>query len=148
MIDWLNFTPWTALAGGILIGTGAAALLLFNGRIAGISGITGGLLNPLFTKRLDHSHAWRFAFIVGLLTAPVLWQFFSNLPSINIEADYPTLALAGFIVGLSTRYGAGCTSGHGVCGVSRLSLRSIIATLLFMLSGGLTVYAIRHFVAA
>lgn len=144
MIDWTNFTPWTALTGGILIGTGAALLLLFNGRIAGISGITGGLLKSAFTQKLGNDSHWRVAFILGLVAAPVIWQLFSTLPPIIIEADYITLAIAGFVVGISTRYGAGCTSGHGVCGISRLSFRSIIATLLFMLSGGLTVYFIRH----
>lgn len=147
MIDWINFTPWTALGGGILIGTGAAILLLFNGRIAGISGITGGLLKSAFTQQFSHDRNWRIAFIIGLMAAPVLWQLFSALPVMVIEANYFTLAIAGFIVGISTRYGAGCTSGHGVCGIARLSFRSIIATLLFMLSGVLTVYITRHLLA-
>jgi uncharacterized protein len=147
MIDWINFTPWTGLAGGILIGTGAAILLLFNGRIAGISGIMGGLLKNTFSQQLNQDSHWRMAFFAGLVAAPIVWQSFSALPAIVIEADYITLAIAGFVVGISTRYGAGCTSGHGVCGISRLSVRSIIATILFMLSGGLTVYVIRHLIS-
>lgn len=153
MIDWINFTPYSALAGGILIGIGVAILILFNGRVAGISGIIGDVVSGLHKNAVlkdtkannakDDSR-WRTTFIIGLILAPLLWQLFTTLPAIVIEADYVTLAIAGFVVGMSTRYGAGCTSGHGVCGISRLSLRAIVATLAFMFSGALTVYVLRH----
>ncbi|MEP3855921.1 MAG: YeeE/YedE family protein [Porticoccus sp.] len=138
-IDWQAFTPWTSLLGGALIGLAAAAFVLLNGRIAGISGIVGGLLTP---KKGDTG--WRMAFMGGMITAPLLWLLVSSLPVIRIDASYPVLVVAGLVVGISTRFGAGCTSGHGVCGISRLSLRSLIATAAFMLSGFLTVFIIRH----
>jgi uncharacterized membrane protein YedE/YeeE len=143
LIDWNNFTPWTALAGGALIGIASAMFVLFNGRIAGITGIMGGLLKP---KSGDIG--WRLAFIVGLIIAPVIWQLFTSLPAMQIDASNTLLVLAGLIVGISTRYGSGCTSGHGVCGISRLSPRSIIATLAFMFTGFLTVYIVRHVLGA
>ena len=139
LIDWQNFTPWASLAGGALIGLAAALLLLCNGRIAGVSGIVGGLIKP----RL-HDASWRIAFVGGLMVAPLIWQLFSQLPSIQIDADYGLLVIAGLLVGIGTRYGAGCTSGHGVCGISRLSPRAIIATLSFMAAGFVTVYVVRH----
>ncbi|WP_375170021.1 YeeE/YedE family protein [Marinobacter sp.] len=138
-IAWTEFTPWTALIGGSLIGLAAAGLLLLNGRIAGISGILAGCLRPVRGDTL-----WRLAFLVGLMATPALWLLFSTLPPIQIDADYPTLVLAGLLVGLGTRYGSGCTSGHGVCGLSRLSPRSLAATLTFMAAGFTTVYLIRH----
>ncbi len=138
-LDWQAFTPWTSLAGGILIGLSAALLLLLNGRIAGISGILGGLLRPQ-----QGEWPWRLLFIGGLVAAPWLWQLVARLPAITIDASYPVLIVAGLLVGVSTRYGAGCTSGHGVCGLSRLSLRSLVATLAFMGGGFVTVYIIRH----
>ena len=141
MIDWNAFTPWSALAGGVLIGLAAALLVLLNGRIAGISGIVGGLLAP---KRGDVG--WRLAFVAGLVLAPALWMAVAVLPPIRIEAGYPLLIVAGLVVGFSTRYGTGCTSGHGVCGISRLSPRSIVATLAFMSTGFLTVFVVRHVV--
>lgn len=137
-IDWNAFTPLTALAGGIMIGLAASLLLLLNGRIAGISGILGGLL-----PRSAES-GWRLAFALGLLLAPALWLLFSGLPPIHIEAGYPVLIGAGLLVGIGTRYAAGCTSGHGVCGLSRLSPRSLAATLVFMGAGFATVYLVRH----
>lgn len=139
LIDWNNFTPWSALAGGALIGLASALFVLFNGRIAGITGIMGGLLKP---KAGDIG--WRLAFIIGLMIAPIVWQFFLPLPAIHIEASDTLLAIAGLMVGISTRYGSGCTSGHGVCGISRLSPRSIVATLAFMGTGFVTVYIVRH----
>jgi uncharacterized protein len=142
-IDWASFTPWAALGGGALIGLSAAMFILLNGRIAGISGIVGGLLKPQ-----SGDIAWRVLFVAGMLLAPTFWILFAQMPAINIDADYPLLIAAGLLVGLSTRYGAGCTSGHGVCGISRLSPRSIVATLAFMATGFLTVYIIRHLFGA
>ena len=141
MIDWTAFTPGSALAGGVLIGLAAALLVLLNGRIAGISGIVGGLLTP---KPGDIG--WRLAFVAGLVLAPVLWLAVAALPPIQIEAGYPLLIVAGLVVGFSTRYGTGCTSGHGVCGISRLSPRSIVATLIFMTAGFITVFIMRHLI--
>lgn len=138
-IDWSAFTPWSALAGGVLIGVAAGMFVLFNGRIAGISGILGGLLKPV---RGDA--AWRVAFIGGLLIAPLSHALIAALPKPQIDAGYGTLVLAGLLVGIGTRYGSGCTSGHGVCGLSRLSPRSLVATLAFMTAGFATVFVIRH----
>lgn len=140
-IDWLSFSPWSALIGGAIIGLGTAILLLVNGRIAGVSGIIGGLLRPNFAEV-----PWRLAFIVGLIIAPSLYGAFEYLPDIVIRADYSTLIVAGLLVGVGTRYGAGCTSGHGVCGLSRLSLRSLIATIAFMAAGFATVFVVRHLI--
>lgn len=139
IIDWNNFTPWTALAGGAIIGISAALFILLNGRIAGITGIIGGLFNP---EKGDL--AWRIAFTLGLIIAPIVWLLFDKLPEINIDADYELLIIAGLIVGYGARLGSGCTSGHGVCGISRLSPRSIIATLAFMGTGFFTVFVARH----
>lgn len=140
-IDWASFTPGSAAIGGALIGCAAAMLLLLNGRVAGISGIIGGLFRP---KREDVS--WRVAFIAGLVVAPAIYGIATRLPDIRIDASLPTLALAGFLVGIGTRYGSGCTSGHGICGTSRLSPRSIVATLCFMAAGFATVFVVRHLV--
>ncbi|MBU2955731.1 YeeE/YedE family protein [Marinobacter sp. F3R08] len=138
-IAWNDFTPWSALLGGILVGIAAASFLLLNGRIAGISGILGGLLAPAKGDVI-----WRLAFLGGLICAPALWLLATDLPAIEINAGYPALIIAGVLVGIGTRYGSGCTSGHGVCGLSRLSLRSLMATLSFMGAGFATVYVIRH----
>ncbi|MDO9365905.1 MAG: YeeE/YedE thiosulfate transporter family protein [Methylotenera sp.] len=143
IIDWNNFTPWSALAGGALIGISASLFILLNGRIAGITGIIGGLFRPV-----AHDAGWRIAFTLGLIAAPLVWLLFSQLPEITIDAGYELLVIAGLIVGFSARYGSGCTSGHGVCGISRLSPRSIIATLAFMGTGFLTVYIMRHLLGA
>lgn len=138
-IDWVNFTPQTALAGGVLIGLSAAAFILFNGRIAGISGILGGLLRPL-----KGDIGWRAAFLAGLLAAPVVYGLVTTLPEVTVDAGNGTLLAAGLLVGVGTRYGGGCTSGHGVCGISRMSPRSLLATAAFMFSGFVTVYIARH----
>ncbi|CDS53367.1 Probable transmembrane protein [Polaromonas sp. CG9_12] len=138
-IDWSHFTPWPALAGGALIGLAAALFLLLNGRIAGISGVLGGLLKP---ARGDI--AWRAAFILGLVGAPLVYGLFAGLPVPQIDADYAALIAAGLLVGVGTRYGSGCTSGHGVCGVARLSPRSGVATACFMAAGFASVFVIRH----
>lgn len=142
-IDWAAFTPWSAVIGGAIIGVAVALLVLANGRIAGISGIAGGLLRPS-----TGDVAWRVSFVVGLVAAPAAYAIVATLPPINVEASYPTLVLAGLLVGVGTRYGAGCTSGHAVCGVSRLSPRSIVATLAFMAAGFLTVFVVRHLLGA
>lgn len=138
-IDWAAFTPWAALAGGIIIGIASVLLALANGRIAGISGIVGGLLRPAFPDA-----AWRIAFLAGLIAAPLLYTAYAALPEIIVVAGYPTLIVAGLVVGIGTRYGAGCTSGHGVCGLSRLSPRSLAATFAFMAAGFATVFVVRH----
>jgi uncharacterized protein len=138
-IDWNAFTPWASLAGGVLIGIAVAMLVLLNGRVAGISGIVGGLLRP---ARGDT--AWRVAFVLGLLSAPLAYALFAPWPAPRIDASFALLVLAGLLVGIGTRYGGGCTSGHGVCGVSRLSPRSLVATLAFMAAGFATVFVARH----
>ena len=138
-IDWNHFTPWSALAGGGLIGISVALLILLNGRIAGITGIIGGLFKPI-----KGDVAWRIAFTFGLIIAPIIWLLFGKLPEITIDANYGLLVVAGLIVGFGARLGSGCTSGHGVCGISRLSPRSIVATLAFMGTGFLTVFIARH----
>jgi hypothetical protein len=141
-IDWNHFTPLSSLAGGVLIGVAAALLALCNGRIAGISGIVGGLLRP---HRGDVK--WRAAFVIGLILAPLLYRVLAPLPEIRIEAGTGLIILAGLLVGVGTRYGAGCTSGHGICGLSRRSPRSIVATLSFMAAGFATVFVMRHLLA-
>ena len=141
MIDWARFTPWTSLAGGLLIGTAAAMFLLLNGRVAGISGILGGLLRPS-----TGDIGWRVAFLLGLLAAPLLYQLAAPLPAVQIDADTAVLVAAGLLVGIGTRYGSGCTSGHGVCGLSRLSPRSMVATAAFMAAGFVTVFIVRHLI--
>lgn len=142
-IDWNAFTPWTSLAGGVLIGLATAIFLLFNGRIAGISGVLGGLLRP----KAD-GLGWRLAFLAGLIGAPLAYALVAAVPQPRIDAGWATIVAAGLLVGVGTRYGAGCTSGHGVCGLSRLSPRSLVATLAFMAAGFATVYVVRHWLAA
>jgi len=139
LIDTSHFTPISAFIGGLIIGTSAVLFILLNGRIAGISGIVGGLLKPI-----KHDVLWRVVFIVGMLMAPLVYSLFAPLPNIQVDANYPLLVLAGLLVGFGTRYGSGCTSGHGICGISRLSPRSIIATCSFMASGIITVFLMRH----
>lgn len=141
-IDWNHFTPWASLTGGVLIGIAAAMLVLLNGRVAGISGILGGVLVP---RRADI--AWRVAFVAGLLAAPWVYLLFAPAVAPRIDAGFGTLIVAGLLVGLGTRYGSGCTSGHGVCGLSRLSPRSLAATGTFMAAGFATVYVARHLFA-
>lgn len=138
-IDWQHFTPYSALVGGAIIGGAVALLLLFNGRIAGISGITGGVLSAAGQER-----GWRAAFIGGLLLSPWLYAAAAALPSGEIVVGNGGLAAAGLLVGLGTRLGSGCTSGHGVCGVARLAPRSLAATAVFMLLGFMTVWLMRH----
>ncbi len=141
-IDWTNFTPGLSLLGGVLIGIASALFILANGRIAGISGILGGLLRP---RRGDI--VWRLAFLLGLIVAPVVLFAFMPPVAVTIDADSGVLIAAGLLVGIGTRYGAGCTSGHGVCGLSRLSPRSLVATLAFMGAGMAIVFVMRHLLA-
>jgi uncharacterized membrane protein YedE/YeeE len=138
-IDWNAFTPYASLAGGVLIGLAAAMFVLLNGRIAGISGIVGGLLEPV-----KGDISWRVAFVLGLVASPLLYALFASVPTPRIDAGWATLVLAGLLVGVGTRYGSGCTSGHGVCGLSRLSPRSLAATATFMGAGFVPVFVIRH----
>jgi hypothetical protein len=138
-IDWGNFTPWTALAGGVLIGAAASLFVLLNGRIAGISGLLASLLD-----RGAEGRGEKLIFLLGVLLAPLLWMLFGALPVMEFQSGWIGLVVAGLLVGIGTRYGAGCTSGHGVCGISRLSPRSIVATLMFMAAGFVTVFVLRH----
>lgn len=141
-IDWTHFTPWMSLAGGVLLGVASALLILLNGRVLGISGIVGGVLSP---KGGDVR--WRIAFLLGLAAAPLAFGLLAPegfIQAPRVEAGYGLLAVAGLLVGWGTRYGSGCTSGHGVCGLSRLSPRSMIATATFMAAGFLTVYVAHH----
>ena len=142
LIDWTHFTPWAALAGGILLGLASAFFVLLNGRILGISGIVGGLLRP----RADDM-GWRLAFVLGMLVAPGLYWLVVGPTQPRIDANWGMVVIAGLLVGVGTRYGSGCTSGHGVCGLSRMSPRSLVATLAFMGAGFVTVFLIRHALA-
>jgi uncharacterized membrane protein YedE/YeeE len=141
-IDWLHFTPMSALIGGVFLGIASAVLFLSSGRILGISGILKGLVSPN-----ANDTTWRLRFLLGLLLAPPVAKLFFSpewLSSPKIEANFATIVLAGVLVGLGTRLGSGCTSGHGICGLGRLSARSFVATLCFMSSGFATVYVLRH----
>jgi hypothetical protein len=138
-LDTLHFTPGMSLLGGLLIGTASALFILANGRIAGISGILGGLL-----RLTSGDVMWRLAFLLGLIVAPAVLAVFVAPVIPTIDAGPTTLIIAGLLVGIGTRYGGGCTSGHGICGLSRLSPRSLIATLAFMGSGMVIVFAMRH----
>ena len=143
LIDWNAFTPLSAAIGGVLIGAAAVMFALLNGRIAGISGIVSGVVHGKPGDR-----AWRLAFVAGLVGAPLLYGLATTVPPLRVDAGFPTLIIAGLLVGIGTRYGAGCTSGHGVCGLSRLSPRALMATLSFMCAGFLTVFVMRHLLNA
>jgi uncharacterized membrane protein YedE/YeeE len=141
-IDWIHFSPWSSLMGGILLGITAGALFLNSGRILGITGILEGLLAP---KSDDSS--WRLVFLLGMFAAPLaakllLPEGLLHVP--RIDASWAMVIAAGLLVGFGTRWGAGCTSGHGICGLSRLSVRSLVATLSFMGTGFVTVFVVRH----
>ncbi|MPV59025.1 YeeE/YedE [Burkholderia sp. HI2761] len=138
-VDALHFTPWLSLAGGVLIGLAAAWLVAFNGRIAGISGIVGGLLTAGGAER-----GWRVAFIAGLIVAPFVMRVAGAGLTPQVDAGWFELLAAGLLVGIGTRYAGGCTSGHGVCGMSRGALRSVVATATFMVAGFVTVFVRRH----
>ena len=142
LIDWTHFTPWAALAGGVLLGLASALFVLLNGRILGISGIVGGLLRPRAGDM-----GWRLAFVLGMLVAPGLYWLVVGPTQPRIDATWEMVVMAGLLVGVGTRYGSGCTSGHGVCGLSRMSPRSLVATLAFMGAGFVTVFLIRHALA-
>jgi uncharacterized membrane protein YedE/YeeE len=139
------FTPVSALIGGVLIGISAVMLMALNGRIAGIAGIVGGLIGPAPFSALDRY--WRLAFVAGLVIAPALWFAVTGaMPQVSVTDNWPLLVVAGLIVGVGTQVGSGCTSGHGVCGLARLSLRSLVATGVFMAAAFLTVFITRHLV--
>jgi len=137
-IDWVAFTPWSALAGGVLIGAAAAMLMLFNGRIAGISGLVGRLLI------VQAGNREALLFVLGLLLAPWLYQLAGGEIRVEIVAGPLALVIAGLLVGFGSRLGSGCTSGHGVCGLARLSPRSMMATLSFICAGFACVFVLRH----
>jgi uncharacterized membrane protein YedE/YeeE len=134
-----NFTPVSAILGGGLIGLAASLLWLANGRIAGVSGIVGNL-----GSARAGDIAWRVAFIAGLVAAPLGYVSLAGVPPIQLDASTPAIIVGGLLVGFGTRLGSGCTSGHGVCGLARLSPRSIVATCLFMAAGFVTVFLLRH----
>ena len=138
-----NFTPLTAIVGGLLIGLSASVLLYFNGRIAGVSGIVGGVINTKFSKT-----DWRWSFLVGLVIGAGLWLIKSDTASIAFDVSLPAIVLGGILTGIGTQISLGCTSGHGVCGIARMSVRSIIATIVFLLFGALTVFVVRHLISA
>ncbi|QVM93900.1 YeeE/YedE family protein [Pseudomonas entomophila] len=142
LVDIAVFTPWSALAGGALIGLAAGLFAVANGRIAGISGLLGSLLQSGGEGRDE-----KVCFLLGLTAAPLLWQVFLAMPLVHFSTAPWALMVAGLLVGLGTRYGGGCTSGHGVCGLSRLSPRSALATLCFMAAGFVTVFVVRHLLA-
>ena len=141
-IDWTHFTPFSSLTGGIILGIASAVFILVNGRILGISGILGGLMPPKLGDTF-----WRISFLLGLLVAPTLFHAVVPAQYIiapRIDATDMMVVIAGLLVGIGTRYASGCTSGHGVCGLSRLSPRSLVATLSFMGTGFAMVYVMRH----
>ena len=143
-LDWAHFTPWMSLSGGIILGIASAIFILVNGRILGISGILGGLMPP---KAGDTF--WRIAFLLGLFTAPTVFHAVvpaEYITTPRIDATELTIVAAGLLVGIGTRYASGCTSGHGVCGLSRLSPRSLVATASFMFAGFAIVYVMRHLI--
>lgn len=139
LFDWQNMTIISSLTGGILIGAAAVVLIIFNGKVAGVSGVLGGLITAPAKDR-----SWRIAFILGLVLAPALWQLVIALPNIQVSTNTPLIIIAGLIVGIGTRLGSGCTSGHGVCGISRFSKRSLVATVTFMALGFITTFVARQ----
>jgi uncharacterized membrane protein YedE/YeeE len=143
-IDWNGFTPWSALAGGVLVGLATALYLLGNGRVAGIAGIVAAPLRAVLTGSGLAAERVRLLFIGGLLLAPWVWQLLAPLPVARVDVGLPLIALAGLLVGVGVRMGNGCTSGHGVCGLSRLSLRSLVNVLAFMGAAAATVFVMRH----
>ena len=145
-IAWDMFTPWSALAGGLLIGLAVALYVLGNGRVAGIAGIVAGPLHALLSGTSLKPEGTRLLFIGGLLAAPWIWRLFTPLPSSTVDVGFLGLAAAGLLVGVGVRMANGCTSGHGVCGLSRFSLRSLVNVLAFMGAGFATVFVFRHLI--
>jgi hypothetical protein len=143
-IAWNQFTPWSSLIGGLLIGLATALYLLGNGRVAGIAGIVASPLRALVSGKSLRPEATRLVFIAGLLAAPWLWRLAAPLPPATLDVGLPALIAAGLLVGVGVRMGNGCTSGHGVCGLSRFSLRSLVNVLAFMGAGFATVFVLRH----
>jgi len=143
-IDWNAFAPWSALTGGLLIGLGTALYLLGTGRVAGIAGILASPLRALTSGRPLAPEVTRLLFIAGLLLAPWLWRSVAPLPSMQVDVGWAAVVAAGLLVGVGVRMGNGCTSGHGVCGLSRFSLRSLANVLAFMATGVLMVTLLRH----
>ena len=143
-IDWNAFTPWSALAGGVLIGVATALYLLGNGRVAGIAGIVAGPLRAVLMGSSLAAERVRLWFIGGLLLAPWVWRLVAPLPVARVDVGWPLIVAAGLLVGVGVRLGNGCTSGHGVCGLSRFSLRSLVNVLAFMGAGAATVFVMRH----
>jgi uncharacterized protein len=136
-----EFTPWLSLGGGVLIGLSAILLMWLNGRIAGMTGILFGIIPPFAPD-----WAWRAAFIAGAVIAPMAWIAVGNPVDFSVPVSNAALVVGGLIVGIGVTFGGGCTSGHGVCGMARLSPRSIVATMVFMIVTFITVYVIRHMV--
>ena len=142
-IDWNAFTPWSALAGGVLIGLASALYILGSGRVAGIAGIVASPLRTVLTRAKLNTEWNRLLFIAGLLLAPWLWQMAAPLPAMRVDGGAWAPVAAGLLVGIGVRMGNGCTSGHGVCGLSRFSLRSLVNVLAFMGAGVAAVLALR-----
>jgi uncharacterized membrane protein YedE/YeeE len=145
-IAWTSFTPWASLAGGAVIGLATALYLLANGRIAGIAGIVASPLRALMAGTSLRPDVNRLLFVLGLLLAPWAWRLVAPFPAAVVDVDTATLVVAGLLVGVGVRMGNGCTSGHGVCGLSRFSGRSLVNVLAFMGAGFVTVFVLRHIV--
>ena len=143
-IDWSHFTPWASLSGGVLIALATALYLFGNGRIAGIAGILASPLRAVMAGTSLRPDANRLLFVLGLLLAPWCWRLVSPLPTASVDVGNPGLIVAGLLVGIGVRMGNGCTSGHGVCGLSRFSMRSLVNVVAFMGAGFLTVFVLRH----
>ena len=143
-IDWNLFAPWSALAGGLTIGLASALYVLGNGRVAGIAGIVASPLRAVLSGGSLAPERTRLLFIGGLLLAPWLWRLFAPLPAVTVDVGVPGHVAAGLLVGAGVRLGNGCTSGHGVCGLSRFSLRSLVNVLAFLGAGFVTVFVLRH----
>ena len=147
-IAWTTFTPWASLAGGLLVGLAASIFILGSGRIAGVAGVVGGALQGALHRVPIGRDAVRWAFIAGLIVSAWLWSLFAPLPKASIDVGPIGIVAAGLLVGIGVRMGNGCTSGHGVCGLSRLSLRSLVNVLAFMGAGVVTVFLLRHVLGA
>lgn len=145
-IDWAHFTPWASLAGGLVIGLATALFLFGNGRIAGVAGILASPLQALLAGKSLRPETSRLLFLLGLLLAPWCWRLVAPLPAAAVDVGLAGLVVAGLLVGVGVRMGNGCTSGHGVCGLSRFSLRSLVNVLAFMGTGVITVFVLRHLI--